>query len=361
MDSSENIKTNNRIIWADLLRIASIFSVVFLHTASAQWDVLNIASLDWQIANFYKCLSRWGVPIFIMISGMFFLNPKKNIPLKHLYSVNILRLALSYFFWTALYFFTIYLLSNQPLNIKKALEIFHLILKGETSFHLWFVPMLIGLYIVTPILRVFVSQAKNSDYTYFFITSFIFASLIPLILQIAPFAIYEKLILNLKLNLVIGYTSLFVLGIYLKETQIDAYLAKKIYLYGLLSSILTVLLTVFYSQQLHKQSELFLEYLTPNIICISIAVFVYFRNKFQTAEFTQKQIETINILSKTSYGVYLVHIFFLYIFIQYGFFATFGGIWLFIAIPILSVFIYIFSFMLSFLLSKIPGINKYLI
>ena len=62
-----------RLIHYDLLRIFAAFSVVMLHSAAQFWYSLDIYSTEWLIANSYDALFRFGVPIFVMISGALFL------------------------------------------------------------------------------------------------------------------------------------------------------------------------------------------------------------------------------------------------------------------------------------------------
>ena len=45
----------------------------------------------------------WCVPVFFMISGRFFLDPAKDIPLKVLFQKYIFRLILAFLLWSAVY------------------------------------------------------------------------------------------------------------------------------------------------------------------------------------------------------------------------------------------------------------------
>ena len=70
----EDRTERKRMVHYDLLRIAAAFSVVMLHSAAQFWNSLDIASLEWRIADGYNALSRFGVPIFVMISGAMLLS-----------------------------------------------------------------------------------------------------------------------------------------------------------------------------------------------------------------------------------------------------------------------------------------------
>ena len=71
--------TQERNIAFDLLRILSAFSVVVLHVSSMYLMEYNVSTTDFKIANFINSISRFGVPIFVMISGAIFLSEDKKI------------------------------------------------------------------------------------------------------------------------------------------------------------------------------------------------------------------------------------------------------------------------------------------
>jgi surface polysaccharide O-acyltransferase-like enzyme len=73
----------DRNVYIDLLRIAATFGVIIIHTASSKWYDTPVDTFNWQIMNFYHTAIRWPVPIFVMISGMFLLQPvNENIEFK---------------------------------------------------------------------------------------------------------------------------------------------------------------------------------------------------------------------------------------------------------------------------------------
>lgn len=72
-----------RILYLDILRIMAIIAVVMLHV-SAQRFYVSFPSYEWEIRMFFNSMVRWGVPIFVMISGALFLDPQKKISLAKL-------------------------------------------------------------------------------------------------------------------------------------------------------------------------------------------------------------------------------------------------------------------------------------
>lgn len=65
----------------DLLRIVACFAIVLLHVSGGYWSVVDINSSDFTIMTVYNSLTRFGVPVFFMLSGLFLLNPRKKMTL----------------------------------------------------------------------------------------------------------------------------------------------------------------------------------------------------------------------------------------------------------------------------------------
>ena len=90
-------------LYIDILRIVACFSVIMLHTSAQPWYNLPVDSMGFKIANSYDALFRFGVPVFVMISGALFLVPGKKMDVRRLYRHNIFRLVILYIFWSCLY------------------------------------------------------------------------------------------------------------------------------------------------------------------------------------------------------------------------------------------------------------------
>ena len=167
------MEEKKRLIYPDLLRIISIFSVLVLHAVGEIWGDIPIQSKSWVALVAIDGMFRFAVPVFIMVSGMFMLSPSKNRGIKELYSKNILRIVTSFAFWSL-----IYLAYHQASDYFADRSAFHpafmsllnSFLAGE--YHLWFMYMIVGLYIVTPLLRKIVE--KKSTMQYFIFIWFIF-------------------------------------------------------------------------------------------------------------------------------------------------------------------------------------------
>ena len=94
---------SDRVVWIDLLRIFCVFSMMLIHVAASRWQSVNPTTFSWQVFNFYDCLVRFCVPVFVMISGVFFLDSNRQLTYKKLFSKNIIRIITAFVFWSFAY------------------------------------------------------------------------------------------------------------------------------------------------------------------------------------------------------------------------------------------------------------------
>lgn len=89
-----------RIFYFDYLRIFAALVVVMLHTAASQYSLTGIYHYS---ACFWDGIARWGVPIFVMISGALFLEPTKTITINNIFKKYIFRIAILFVVWSLFY------------------------------------------------------------------------------------------------------------------------------------------------------------------------------------------------------------------------------------------------------------------
>lgn len=337
------------IVSFDVLRVVAAFAVVFLHIA-AQKIFTAYPSKQWEIMNFYDSSVRWCVPIFVMISGALFLNSNRNLDIKKLYTKNIWRMVRTFFIWSLLYSIVYHHNSLKPFVEN--------LVQGE--FHLWFLKMLIGLYIAIPILKVIVQNKKIE--IYFLCLSFITAYIIPLTIKMLRFYDYElmffaeKNINTVSLNIAMGYSGYFVLGHFLTHYDLSVKLKRIIYLLGALSFVAVVLGTSFIAHVFTgKPTEDLYGNLIPLTLFEASAIFIFITDKFPN---NIKLPKLISDISNVSFGIYLVHIFFIRIFGKFGITCnTFHPLFF---IPCLSVAIFVCSYVTAKIISLIPYLKKWM-
>ena len=342
-----------RYIYLDVLRIIAAIAVITLHVSAYRFYT-SFPSNEWEFCNIYDSLSRWGVPIFVMISGALFLDQNKSISIKKLYKKNIFRIICALFFWSIIY-------QLYRTNADTTLWVFAWGVI-ETPEHLWFLKMLLGLYVEVPILRAIAKDKKTEIYFLFiaFFTTFI----LPLFPKFI--GLYNSNIISvinhffdkIDLNIAIGFTGYFVLGHFLHTKKLSSNIKNLFYILGILSFFCVILLTSWLSHFLNRPNVSFYDYMSPFTLLESSAIFVFASDKLN--KIPRKYIKYILSLSKLTFGIYLVHI--LIKSIANDFFGLNSSICnAMISIPCLSILIFIFSGIISWILSKIPIVNRYFI
>lgn len=352
------MENNKRIVYPDILRILAIFFVVSIHTITEFWTSIPLKSTNWVGLVIINTIAHTAVPLFIMVSGMFMLSPQKEKSIRDLYSKNILRLATAFIFWSMLYT-AIPIISNKitdrsfQINFIEILQTF-----VEGKYHLWFLYMIIGLYIITPILKKIVSDKKIIEYFlivwFIFCLFFNFSKLIPYIGE--PI---HKFIDTFKMSIALEYSGFYCLGYYLHNYKISKKAEMLTYVIGVFSILATIFVTVYLSFKVEKPFDSYLDYLLPNTLFSSTALFLAIKRICARKTFSKRQKITITALSKYSFGVYLCHILILR-FLSF-FILKAENLGIFVQFLILLILTTILSFAVSAVINKIPFLNKYIV
>lgn len=349
----------NRMVHYDLVRVIAIFAVIVVHTSGTFYRAIYpVTSFDWQVSNIYSTSGKFSICIFMMVSGLLFLNPKKDITIKALYRKNILRIVTAFIFWSLAYaLFGLYVKIMMS-GFSTGLLHGFFIDTVNGNYHMWFCYMIIGIYMVVPFIRLI--SGNENLMKYFLVLSIIFVSTIP-VLQLLPDAVSVPITLivtQLKINFVLGWVGIFILGYYLSYCAITKKAEVIIYILGILSLIFTIVMNGLLSIRNNQSYEPLYDLTNINILLTAIAVFVYFRLHVSKVEFSERTKKFILLLSECSFGVYFVHVFLITMFQQYGLDKLlYNAV---IAVPVLSAGVFVFSTIIIYFFRKIPIARDYL-
>lgn len=346
----------------DYLRVFASMAIILLHVTAQGIYNVKVACTVWNFYNIFNGATRWGVPVFVMMSGALFLS--REIPVKILYKKYILRMAIAYIVWTLFYSVAIPIVKmifeeGYRVNFVDFIRNFIL-----GAYHLWFLPMIIGLYMCIPLIK----QLTQTDnlIKYFLMLSFVFCfiktqteSVTNSLLNGNAQIIFENIntvFKNFNVELVMGYVSYFILGFYLNKTEISKKQRTIIYFLGMMGLVFTIILTLFASKNANILSQAFYSNSSINVLLMSVAVFVWFK---YNAKGNKRLNKIIPKLSQHSFGAFLVHVFILEFLKAVGFSCeTLHPV---LAVPAITIFTIVASYLISLLLNKIPVIKKYLV
>ncbi|MBP7740927.1 acyltransferase family protein [Candidatus Woesebacteria bacterium] len=293
----------NRLIWPDLIRIIAVFLVIMVHSSSkivTSW--LNASPSDWMIANIYDSISRVSVPLFVMLSGALLLNRKEDLFV--FLKKRIKRIFLPWLFWgTVLLVFTKYIgFSNIFETMKYDFSNIKLVITENFIGGFWFMPMLVGIYLTTPIIKKFLIKSTDTEIKYFFAIWLTISSIIPFANKMFDLSIS---FINPSWFLYLGY---YIGGYYLvyKIKDFKKSITKLKVLF-LVSFLITVLGT--YQQSLMNDifTNTFYDYLSISVVAMSFTLFSILFYYFRNIKLNKKISSIIYHFSQNSFGILLCH------------------------------------------------------
>lgn len=353
------IQKNNieRILYLDILRILSIFGVVVLHVSAPFLTTLDSNGIQWWWSgNIFDSLSRWCVPVLIMISGKLILGSKKYNDIGEFLGKRLTKILIPLIFWSILYFIWVGR-SNLSLDITLIIGILTRIYEGSIVTHFWYLYMLIGLYLFTPIIKPFIQDYNKSGTKYFLFIWFIANGIFEFIGRLSG--------LNSGIYLQLFHWSLgfYVLGYFLDREDMKPKNRIILYILGFIGLMSTIFGTYYLMSKSNGVfRDNFYSYLAPNVIFTAIGVFVLFKyikweKIIPAGGFLQRAVQSIN---KTSFGIYLVHPLIIDI-LKSGYIGIniyplmFNHV---IGIPLIGIVVFILSHIIIWLIQRIPIFRK---
>lgn len=326
---------NNRENYIDKLRFFAICGVIIIHTTAR---TLERTGYNLNIYNFSLLLNqfaRFAVPLFFIISGFVLeLSSKESFNFKTYIKKRFSKIFIPYTFWSFFYYLFVYTGNNGG--------VWRMLLTGNGSYQLYFIPTLCIFYLLFPILH---KLRERLGY--------------PLLILLIPIHIYvtqnDYFIKNftypdpIRIS-ILGFIY-FLIGIYAshyKETL--KYISEK---YKLLLAFLFIAIGYYifkeglsgYFRTYNINS--FYSSWRPSTFLYTLVSGFFFLNIFDKIDFSK--------LSKLSFLVFFIHVYVLEIVWKYA--SNFISPSYYFDI-ILFLIVSGISFFIANMAHKIPGISK---
>ncbi|MCP4322529.1 MAG: acyltransferase family protein [Psychromonas sp.] len=334
---------SSSIFYIDFLRFIAAIAVIAIHVLGPfRFLYGEIPDSDWLAAMGINSVTRWAVPLFIMISGALLISTERTFHCEHYLTNRLSKVVIPFIGWTIIYA----IVAGFVAGGWSAMQTFEVIQNSPNTpawYHLWFFYDFIPLYFVIPFL-------------------------IPLLKKLTPeltqlvIVIYAVMFLmkwfkveSFLLQNIILYTGYLILGCYLFNRDNSEQLK-----YWLVTGITMLLLNFFGSWELAvksgEYSSFFMGYKTLNTMIIAAMLFVVAQT--YAGKITGKLRLLISIISKYSLGIYLLHPLLLIPVreIDNGVYALFDSNWL--AIPVITIVVLFISLFCTMLLVTIPVVKR---
>lgn len=352
----EVINENKRIGYLDCLRVIATVEVVLVHVVANQWNILDIDTFEWKVLTIYDAMARTAVPIFVMISGALFLGEKK-IKIKSIYKKYIFRIIMAFIFWSAIY--AGISMTHYDCEIRDGILFF---IKGHS--HMGFMFMIVGLYMLIPLLRKVAESEKMLQY--YLSLALVFTFILPQCFLMISMrfdvlgAVFNGMLDSMSFYFTSGYVSYFMAGYYLNKIPTCGRIKWLIYFLGMIGFFWTISLTFWGSQIVRKPDETFWGSFTINVMLQSVAIYVFVKNTYKKMKIGKGLSGIIRKLAEYSFGVYLVHMLVIE-FVERGMGVHVLSFAPLISVPMITAMVAIISWGISMILNKTPILKKYIV
>lgn len=336
--------------------------MLLLHAAN-DLTSQTMSSLEiwrWCVVDVYQSVGRMGVPLFVMLTGALLLAPsKQNEELGTFFKKRFSRIGLPFIFWGALYFIWDFYVENQP-----ATQSFFVdgILKGP-YFTFWYLYMLVGLYLVTPLLRVLVANASEKLLKYGFAIWFIGTALIPLIPFLSSTVLGTTYTLDSNVFVIPEYVGYFVLGAYLVNVKVTnrRLLAGVMALGIALTAVGTYIIAMTVGG---GTTYFFQEYISPTMILSAVPFFLLLNSHkskpVDTAVKPSWRQRIMHVISENTLPIFLFHMIVIYTLQQGLLGVTLNGdvVNSIIGVPLMALITLAICLAILVPLKKVPVLKK---
>ena len=322
-----------RIAWVDLLKIIACILVVFSHNCDPYVAVFDSDRSTFLAGVFSGSLTRSSVPLFVMMTGVLLLPTTRT--MSQFYRRRIGRILPPLIFWSAALPLLYYLYINRiPLSTNPAINpadytLFETLRRAVTfifNFNytttpLWYLYMLIGLYLIIPLLNAWLVQATRKELRLFLSVWFI-TLFIPYIKMFAPVLGYAGNYGNMGIfgicdwneygtfYYISGFIGYLVLAYYLVTYPLKISLAKTL-LYGIPLFLIGYAITSFgfiEVQRYYPGNYAYLEiiwfFTGINVFMMTLPIFVIIQ------KLPVHPNKWLARAASLTFGIYLCHFFF---------------------------------------------------
>ena len=246
------IYSGKRIFYFDELRMVAILAIILCHAAGCygnfKYDSLRVA-----IPGLINVIGLVGVPLFFMLSGALLLNRTYSLP--EFFRKKFKRILYPAVFWIAVACFIYSFISTDAILP---------VIFGDGRFT-WFVWVMIGIYLIIPVVNSFIKEFGIKGAEYFLAVWFI-----TIILE--TFGMYP--FKRLELSYFAGYLGYVVLGYYLANKEFKM---NKLTL-AILCLAVSVISLLIHMYLVYNGIKFKHQYLVLTVMLASMGIFILFKS-----------------------------------------------------------------------------------
>jgi surface polysaccharide O-acyltransferase-like enzyme len=295
-----------RKLYIDLLRVLAIFAIVLLHVSGYNFAKLDVHTMEWEIALMFNTFCYFGLPIFMMITGALLLDRDKPTPYLKIFSKNIFKVIMAIIIFGLLIFISLQLPDFIRKNDHSFANFFRLLWKACNWYHLWYLYMIIGIYLLIPVFQIVAKSITRQNLEIFLLILFFFIIVVPCLKRFVPEidAFFPK---KTKLAITSEWVLYLFSGYYIDKYQLTKKIKLTLYALGIIGFLIIFFGSMYISQKQDSSYNYFYTTSAPTRMFYAIGFYIFIKNNYNKivrTEKLQKIIYQLSILSFTIYGIH---------------------------------------------------------
>ena len=327
----------------DLIKTIAIFCVLVIHASAPGYSA---AGFDYYASLFWGSVTRMAVPLFFMCSGALLLDPERDFSAGRFFKKNFLRLLVALFFWAAAY--KCLRFAGQYVSGEALLHAFRDLLLFRHENHLYYLHIALLLYAFVPVLRVLTEHAGKGTLVWLLVLWALTGIVYPTLRPFWPFRLLDGVPAQWMMNMAYASFGYALLGHFLMKYPMKRRVGAILFIIGFA--------VTFGGTLIMSRGALYEGFLQG----MSVGVALQAAGLFALLSGVRlRHTGFVRYVAKASFCVYLVHIF-----VVYGAAKLGWSVLLLpcaVSIPLAALVMLAVGCGIYFVLSKIPGVNRYLI
>ena len=313
------------------MRLIASFFVVMIH----------VSATGGAVGSALNSLSRFSVPVFVLISGYYLLEKNLGISavLKKVASLFAVMVA-----WSAVYDCHGLMVHTQEFSLLGCVK--YLLTE---PVHLWYFYALMALYLFTPLLNLVYHHASKEVYRYILGLTFLSGTCLTMLLRVDSLSFLAVIVEKMKFPYALGFFFLYLLGGYIRKYTITR--KKAVYCIGLAASLLSAVAAAVFAGHAFVNDVLF-SFFYPGNVLAAFAFFLFF-NRLSLPK-SGKLATVLRTCAGATLGVYVLHPLLMNLLAAWDLFAGSD-----LLIPLQTLLIYTISLGCSLILRSVPFLKRF--
>lgn len=308
MENKEKTERQSRVLYFDILNICGCICVVAMHSNYVVWEFSY--ARYWITSMLIEVSFFWAVPVFFMLSGATLMDYRDRYSTKDFFKKRLKRVGIPFLVWSVvgLWF---YKLRGFPVeSFTQALD---LIVNCKSMDIYWFFPSIIAVYAGMPVISLIDKKKRIPIFIYVAIYTLIVQGILPILFGLMGISF------NNTFNMPIAGCMIWAIAGYL-FSHVDFSKKQRIFIYllGAVGWLTRYIGCIVFSYKQGGIADIFNGYYKFPGIFLAVAVFIWFRyHSWEYLEENERIVKIIQLLSRASLGIYLVHRYFITIALHY--------------------------------------------